>query len=494
MVSKIKQSFDFKNILSFIVLGLLLCPVLYILKISWSVATIDISFLFFQISEILLQSTISATLSVGLGFFICLSYLQRGSVAQKTLHIGLLPQVLPTLMIIFSYFKVLSYFKIYPQSELHVVVLHVILNVGLVTFLLFPHLKRQMQKKAHLLVSLNLSKWKFFMFVTRDSLFPVMISLWILVFSFCMTSFSVPLLVSGEAPSSFDYLIYLKGFVDGDWSQAGLLGLVEWIFLGSLFLINRSQNQEDLRGDEIWPFKSKYSFFFIFNLLPVGAILMSVLYISIGEFRGALKTLSPEVLSIFKNTFFVSVWAVFFYTLIFWTQAYILKYSWVRRFHQFFWPVSPILLAFIGFSVVQLFYENMTFRVIGTGAAIAAFIYPVVFKFWIFPEYINLKRFYQMADVLNLPYSLSFREVVQPYLVPVYLNSLLYICLFAVGDFIIGEIIMGEVKTLGMAIRSYIQTYRLPEAQVLSLFLVVFATLVACLQFVIHSRKSCKIG
>ena len=190
------------------------------------------------------------------------------------------------------------------------------------------------------------------MLVARNSLLSVMVSLWVLVFAFCMTSFSVPLLVSGEVPLSFDYLIYLKGFVEGDWSYAGLLGFIEWIFLGSLFLVGQNQRQEEPRGDEIWPFRNKYSFLFGLNWLPVGALLMSVLYISLEELKKAWQTLTPEIFSILKNTFFVSLWAMLFYTLIFWTQAYILRYAGVRRFHQFFLVFKP---NFIGFY--RVFYD-----------------------------------------------------------------------------------------------------------------------------------------
>ena len=139
--------------------------------------------------------------------------------------------------------------------------------------------------------------------------------------------------------------------------------------------------------------------------------------------------------------------------------------------------------------MIQLFYERISFRVMATGAAIAVFVYPLAFKFWVLPEYVNLKRFYEKAHVLNLPYHLIFKEVIQSYLTWAYLNSLLYICLFAAGDFIMGEIIMGETKTLGMAIRSYIQTYRLPEAQVLSLILVGFAGIGGGLSFLFRGNQ-----
>ena len=92
-------------LLSFVVLSCLLWPIAYILKTAWNVESVNFPLLLFQISGVILQSAMSATLSVGLGFFVCLSYLQKGSWMQKTLYIGLLPQVLPTLMIIFSYFK-----------------------------------------------------------------------------------------------------------------------------------------------------------------------------------------------------------------------------------------------------------------------------------------------------------------------------------------------------------------------------------------------------
>lgn len=469
------------KLLSFLILFFFLVPIIYILLQSFQASKFPISAWYIDFFYVLLQSFLSASLSVIIGLLIALSYLKKSLNVQKTLYWGLLPQALPTVLIVYSYFKIFSFFEIYPQSYIHVVIVHVLINMGLVAFLIFPHVQEQVENKLHLMVSLQLSLNRFFKMIILGELAPTIFYIWILVFSFSLTSFSVPLLLSGTIPSSLDYLIYIKGYVEGDWSSASILGFIEFIFLGCLFFLRTYKISISNRNSNFTILNDKKAVFYLLNFLPLIFILTSILHFGDANFAEAIHTISKDIKNILINTLILALWALWFYSFLFWTQMYILKYEWVRKFHQFFWPLSPILLSFVILSLSLDISDSMGLKVAVSGLAISIFIFPIVFKFWILPEYSNIIYVYKKSEVLGLPYYKVFGEIMVPYLMPSYKASMMYVILFAIGDFTLSGILISDLKTIGLSMRTYIQSYQLIEAQVLAMILILVS------MFLIHT-------
>jgi ABC-type Fe3+ transport system permease subunit len=475
-------------LLCFVILIFFILPVIYIMYQIFDAEALNLSQFYLDIFYVLIQSILSATFSVGVGLLIALSYLKKGPHWLKTLYWGLLPQALPTVLIVYTYFKIFSIFGFYPQSYIHVVVVHVFINMGLVTFLIFPHLQDQIEKKVHLMVSLQLPLYRFFKMIIIGELASTVFYIWILIFSFSMTSFSVPLLLSGDIPSSFDYLIYIKGYIEGDWSSASILGFIEFVFLGALFFVKGQKLTLSSRNTNFVILNDKRAFFFLLNFLPLIFIFLSLLYFGESSFGEALLSLNKDIYEILINTVFLSAWTLLFYSFLFWSQIYILKYEFVRRFHQFFWPLSPILLSFVILSFSLYFSNSLALKVCFSGLAIATFIFPIVFKFWILPEYANLNYFYSKSEILGLSYPRVFSEVIVPYFKPAFKTSLAYVGLFAIGDFTLSGILISDLKTIGLSMRTYIQTYQLIEAQLLAMILI-FISLVLIYFFGGHKNE-----
>lgn len=471
--------------LSLFISFLFVVPLIFIFYQALGVKNFLISDFLIQFFYVLLQSGLSATISVLIGIMIAVSYVQSSHFLRGTIYLGLLPQILPTIIIIFSYFKLLSYQGIYPQSFFHIVVLHVLINIGLVCFLIHPHLIEQLEKKAHLYLGLQIPKWKYFSLVIIGSLPSVIFYIWILVFSFSITSFSVPLLLSGKVPSSFDYIIYVRGYIDGDWASASVLGIIELIFLGSLFFLKSEKITYYPKNSNLQIFKvdkNKYKFlasgFIFLNLFPVLMIILSVTYFSLSDLKIAFLNLKNVIFVLGQNTFFLTAWTLFFYSLIFWTQAYLLKYKEARIFHRFFWSLTPVLIAFVLLSIANFISDNVIVRLMMTGLTLALFIFPLVFKFWILPEYKSLNQFYQRAEILDISYDKIYEEVIIPYMGRLFKASFAYVLLFSVGDFAISSILLSDLPTLGLSIKNYIQSYQLVEAQVLALLLVLIGVII----------------
>ncbi len=465
----------FLSILSISILAIFVIPISMIIFQIIKVDGLEFGFILSSFVYVITQSVLSASLSLLAGLTIALSYLKKSQKIQKTISWGLLPQALPTVLIVFAYFKIFSIFNLYPQSYIHVVIVHVLINMGLVNFLIFPHLQEQIEKKIHLMLSLDLSFFKFFKLIIWGELAPTLFYIWILILSFSLTSFTVPLLLSGSVPSSLDYLIYVKGYVDGDWASASLLGLIEFIFLGCLFFLRSQKLSFIPTHTNFHLLQDKKSAFYLLNFLPIVLVILSLLHFGNADFSSAIMSLSLDFKEILFNTSFLVFWTLWCYSFIFWTQVYLMNLLWVRKFHQFFWPLSPILLSFVILSFSELFSESIIFKISFSGLAISTFIFPIVFKFWILPEYANFEYFFKKSEILNLSYDKVFSKIMVPYLYPFYKTSLVYVLLFALGDFTISGILLADLKTIGLSMRTYIQSYQLIEAQLLAIILTVIS-------------------
>lgn len=465
------------TVLGFVLLSIFVWPIIYSLIQVLDVQNLDYTVFYKNLSYVFIQSILSASFSILIGLLIALSYIKKGSYIQKTLYWGLLPQALPTVLIVYAYFKIFSWFGLYPQSYVHVIVVHVLINMGLVAFLIFPHVQDEIEKKLHLMISLKIPINRFFRFIVLGELAPTVFYIWILIFSFSLTSFSVPLLLSGSIPSSFDYLIYIKGFVDGDWASASLIGIIEFIFLGCLFFLRTQKLSTLSRNANFIILKDQKSFFYLLNFLPLLFIMLSLLHFGSANLADAFSALSKDFNEILINTFFLSAWTFLFYTVIFWSQLYLLKFESVRKFHQFFWPLSPILLSFVILSFSLFLLDSIALKIVFSGLAISTFVFPIVFKFWILPEYSNIININIKSEVLGLSYPVVFSQIIKPYFLPAFKTSLAYVTLFAIGDFTLSGILLSDLKTIGISMRTYIQSYQLLEAQLLAIFLIMLSFL-----------------
>lgn len=460
---------------SVFVLAVFVIPISMILFQVVKIDNLETELLFSSFIYVITQSILSASFSVLIGLVIALSYLKKSQKVQKTISWGLLPQALPTVLIVFAYFKIFSIFNLYPQSYIHVILVHVLINMGLVNFLIFPHLQEQIEKKIHLMLSLDLSFFRFFKMILWGELLPTIFYIWILILSFSLTSFTVPLLLSGSVPSSLDYLIYLKGYIEGDWASASLLGLIEFVFLGCLFFLRSQKLSFIPTNTNMTLLLDKKSIWYLLNFLPILLVIISLLHFGNADFSSALQSLGTDLKDILFNTSFLVLWTLWCYSFIFWTQVYLMNILWVRKFHQFFWPLSPILLSFVILNFAELFSDSIMFKIAFSGLAISIFVFPIVFKFWILPEYANFDYFFSKSEILNLPYDKVFSKVMVPYLYPYYKTSLVYVLLFTLGDFTISGILLADLKTIGLSMRTYIQSYQLIEAQLLAIILTIIS-------------------
>lgn len=443
-----------------------------------------------DLTGVILQSALSASLSVALGVLACASVISLKKGQKFHLYFGLIPQFLPTLLMIFAYVKVFSFLQIFPQGYWHVVILHTLINIGLVSFLAFYPLQEALQKKMHLYATLNLSAWKYLRLLGLSEMRAPLVYIWVLVFSYCLSSFSIPLILAGSRfATSLEQLIYQNGFIEGSWSVAAFWGLLQVVFVALLFRSKLfSTSEKSYVSVHCW--KIRFPGYF-FSAIASALLVFSLMIFSPELLLQAWTHIRLELKPVFINTSLLVLWTLFFYSLYFWSQVLLIRQELYWKFYQKFWSLSPILLGVYMLSLSTHLSLNQNMRLILTALVLAAFIYPLTFKFWLWPKIKNIQTIRMKSDVLGLSEQKSIDSVLIMYFVPIFIWSLSYVFLFVLGDFAISSILLSDTPTLGLSIKNYIFRYQLAEAQILSLGLLVIALSVLMIsggKRVLHSK------
>lgn len=174
----------------------------------------------------LLQSVLSAIGSVffgTLGALGILSLASRPASERAGRMLTIFPNVLPTL------FVLLATLNLLPQARglFGIVFIHILLNTGLVATVLAEILASRIGRMAELAWIEGSGRIRF---LTKVVLPLVKTDFWRLgffVFSLCMTSFAVPLVIGGSRATTLEVLIYENIRISLDWSQAVTLALLQ---------------------------------------------------------------------------------------------------------------------------------------------------------------------------------------------------------------------------------------------------------------------------
>lgn len=459
----------FYKLLRFLGIAILIVPILYSIGTLFSAQKLSIPLMTSDLFWVFTQAILSASLSLLFGVLGCVSIICLNKGKNFILYFGLLPQVFPSLLMIFAYVNALSFINIFPQSYAHVIVVHTLINIGLVSFLLYQPLQESMQRKLHLYASLKLHPLKYIFLLLRGEVKAPVFYIWTLVFSYCLSSFSIPLVLSGDRATSFEFLIYKNGFIDGRWDIAAFWGLLQVLIIALLFK-TRPQALHTKQQANVQIIKFKWPFF-VLGLVASGILVFSFIPTRWEGFSLAIQQMQDDMEAIALNTIFLSLWTLFFYSLYFWSTVIFIRHKLSWTFYQKFWPLSPILLGLYMMSFAGKWELELMGRLILTALVLASFIFPVTFKFWLWPKFKKIQILDLKIKVLGLTEKKAIGHILVQFFLKDFWLSLGFVLLFVIGDFAISSILLSDVPTLGLSIKNYILKYQLVEAQILSLIL-----------------------
>lgn len=465
-------------VLSFLLVIFLLFPFLFIIVNFRAQEFPEWSEIFWALKNTLFQASLSSFFSVILGMWaagglIALKNSKFCKFEKIVQQLCLAPNFLPVIFIILSVFSVVEPF---PMGIFGIVVIHTILNFGLVAMAVYKIAELKFGAFAEISLVEGSSRFHFLTRVFIPLIKRDLLLIYIFVFTICFGSFAVPLVVGGGRGTTLEVLMYEKIRLSADWGGAALIAILQssFIYLFSLVsLIGKELTQQRPGRLDLLSFKS--------GLLPVFGVLALIFFGYAKAVIEGLDSLSSfdgmsfSILTAAMGTIFVGVFtSVIAYLFLMWSA--------------FIFPAKPVDIFLSGY--------------VAPSTALAGFSFLIIFPntdFWIWCKIpiviviISFTTLYRMgwrqslestlrqcevATVLGANPWQVFREVKMPQIHSRAIDLVAIIGIWASGDFAVSRIIGERDFTLAMLTETLMSGYRLPQAAVLSVGLILASIVV----------------
>ena len=358
-----------------------------------------------------------------------------------------------------------------------VVLYHLIMNIGLITYLLFNQLndKAQLWMRDSYIMAVSPLKFilKGLLPEIKEDLFAISFYLFVLYFF----SFSVPFLVGGSQYGGIEVFIYEKIVFLGQWSEALHYTFVLFLLLLILSSWVRSPSGYSLNKIESIENYSSYLGFTILSvipLLPFLLILLGFVEVLLGQFMvfnwnenwQEIRVSLFTGLSVALCSFVILSLLVFCFMNHRWTRILI---SWVQPG----WVI-------VGFSFLLISGNDSFWRLILMILALSILYLPYLLRLNFFGSLNDLKDQVKVSRNFPVSWWTVFKQVLWPQTLPT-------ICLlsglagvWACGDFAMGDILIDPSQggSLALKMKHLLSNYRLEKAIELSLPLIVCCAII----------------
>lgn len=394
----------------------------------------------------------------------------------------LVPQIFPALFTILITFSVLNPF---PMGHLGIIILFIVVNLGLSSVLLAEAIKSKCLKYAVVSEVFSINQWKFKIQVLLPLLKSDLLNLFFLVFAFCISSFSIPLVAGGGKGINLEIAIYEKIFIETSWEQAFTLGLFQtaFIFFVGLLLTDKSYGYSDSRTE------STYLRSHLGQLLVVGYLLF---YLG-GYVKGLFNSLMYlEFLSQYVDDLLKAMLFSFFTLLAYSVFQLVLLYLWLKDYlnNKSFNPMLNLVAlstVVVGFAFYLILPAHKNWDVVKLMSAISILSFTTLFKLFLEKPILDLEKQIAAAQVFGLSHRSIIFEVIFRQIKP-NLNLWFFVSsIWFVSDYAISKATGVQTPTLGLITESFLTSYRLPVA-----FLLTFLIFIFVLGFVFIINQSLK--
>ena len=413
-------------------------------------------------------------ISVLFGFF-CSFYILSLSSQYKNLiqKICLIPSVLPSLFTILIAFTLIQPF---PMGNFGVIIVLSFIYSGYILSLFSQTIEDDVRAFLPISLVYGLNRIQFYRIVLfKHGQYLTFLAL--TVFISTLTAFTVPMIVSGGHSRNLEILIYEKMFTEFKWSAALGIGLIQQLIIGLTILRVSKNRLSDIQTTSIkyttLSLKRYSSHFF-------GLALLAYLFSYIGSYVYliAKATQSHFILQIFNAElytaiynslfFFISNTLMFFIIFIF--LLYLLWHLQSIRFLNFFTYMSTILVAACLFFWGES--ENLFLNYFKL-----SYIFNVLFFVSLYKLSLESKlQALNSQKMLSKIYNISFKDFLLTVLLPQLREHIYYLVtilsIMSLSEFAIIKISGSSIKTLGSVMASYLSSYRIEGAFVVSCIMI----------------------
>ena len=441
----------------------LLFPYVFLFSKIGNLQTLDVPELWWALKNSFWQAGLSAVGSLLMGLWLALGFYRlQPSLSfklRKLLEVLLiLPSLLPPLFVLLV---TLNFVDPFPTGLIGVVLVHILMNVGLVALLRKNLIESKMKPLIEAAYVEGASRWLLVRsvagMVKRD-----LVSVLIFVFVLCFASFSVPLIAGGGKATTLEILIYEKIRISGDWGQALGLSFVQLLLILMLTLLPfRSQKKLFGRGDEIPLLRSRSG-----ALLLALYCLAPAFYFLVQSLLGWQQVFS--IPGLWEQALSVIPFSLFFGLCVgFLIAGLLLLSAWGAPFPGLNRLISGVVspsTALLGFSLLFFFPNDEPYSQIKWILGFSYLIFATLYRWGWDQEVSGLQDQIQVAETMGASRRLIFTDVIAPQVLKPLGQAAGIASVWAMGDFALGKILMGQASSLSLLIESLMSSYRLQAA------------------------------
>jgi thiamine transport system permease protein len=417
------------------------------------------------------QSLLSAVLSCACGFvlFRALQSWRRRDAGEALL---LFPNVIPPLFLVMAMLSVVTPWMAFPYGGGAVIAAHVLLNSGLVAVALDRLVQGKIGGMAETAWVMGAGPLQFWRSVAWPLLRADFACIFLFVFSLCFTSFSIPLLLSGERAVTLEVAIYDAIRTEGRWDKAVLLALLQSAMLLALAW---------LLPQPFWPRREGRASLDLLAwprlrlLVAAPAVLLSAGWF-FGLAGGLHGGFDAHALGAFPAaalaTAALGVSVGSLHLLLFLLVAFVLPHARLDRFLNGYLAPSP---AITGFGLLLIPLESETASFIRLALALSLISFPLLYRWIVHSALASLKQQTAVARSLGAGWPYILFEIVWPQAGPACLRACGLAAVWACGDFALSGILMGADFSIPLLMQDLLNNYRFEQASLLLLPLVAIA-------------------
>jgi thiamine transport system permease protein len=419
------------------------------------------------------QAILSTIISLALGFLGAPGYSRLKLLKKPVRWILLFPSLMSPVLIILA---LLTSFDKFPFGMTGIIIGHAFLNAGLCTVWLGDAWNVIENKWAPVNFTLGGTPLKFFREVLWPQIRPVTLNLSAVVFSFCISSFAIPLVLGGSPQySTLEVFIYERLRVAGDLSSAVLVGLVQSFmqFLVFLMVLKNSPAHQS-RPSRLMMGLRPMNVMTIPTVILTGSILIPlfrIVQLGVPQWSSLYNIISTQQ---FLESAGNSLLVAFVIGLVTFLVLPLIVTFGVREFFLKIPALSGVVVG-LGCLVVMNnldINERTKFIVLLIYGHFCTLFIPILRLSW--PRLANVRRIYGKV-VLQLGASgfLTLRKVYLPLELKFFGSAAGLAAIWSMGEFSVSRILTGEYSTLPIFINNLISSYRLELASAVATLLLI---------------------
>ena len=418
---------------------------------------------------------LSVPLSLGL---FRLSSKQLG-VVRKLL---LIPQILPAL---FSILIAFSIFKPFPMGTIGIVLVFSLVHLGYSVLKINLAIQEKLGSSCLIADVFGIGSIDFYKQIYFPLLKTDLLTNFVLIFTFCFSSFSIPLVAGGGLGTNLEVLIYEKIFIAQDWSTAWVYSGIQslFIFFLSWFFLRKKE-------------QAASSFVLTNRLISTWSLLFVLLYLALylgGYLWGITHALSSlhqlaEFYSDLWQASWVSLKGLMLFLMFCFVLLFLLIFDLVGyRRHSFVSHLISPSTILVSFVFYLLFPQTAGFDTIKMVLAMSILFFPSLYKSFIERPLTQLQDQLLIAEVFGLSKMQMVVDVVLRQIKKPILLWMSFLIVWFLSDFAVQRALGNQSQTVGLLAEGFLSSYRLSLAYLISFYILVFwFVVVAVLYFILE--------